>query len=78
MVEKFKRPAPDGNQLFTWYHLSRQEAQSLVEREIVPLEQGRTIDDVEDSDVMALPGEEAKVEALIRSWGLEISSIGKG
>jgi len=78
MVEKFIISTPDGQENTTWYRLSRQEALMLFLYEVLTLEPGQTLADLVDIEIMAFPGNEAGIEAMIDSWGFSIRTIGRG
>lgn len=78
MVERFKGPTPDGQEIATWYRLSKAEALKLVQDEVVRLEPEKTPDDLVDAEIVAYPGKEQAIEDRIKSWGLSIQSIGRG
>ena len=77
-IEKFSGTTPDGQQQATWYRIPREATLELIRREIVPLQPGKTLEDIEDSEIMAFAGKETQVEGLIESWGLKIRTVGKG
>lgn len=78
MVEKYKGPSPDGQNIGTWYRLSKQEVLKAMNTGHIPRPPGHRDIDLEDADLFAIPGKEADLEKLITSWGLKIILVRKG
>lgn len=75
MVEKYKGILPPGS---IWFHFTGDEARAFVKTHpniAAELPIDKPIDEIEDSEIQAVPGQVEIIETLIQEAGLTIKTL---